>query len=56
MIKILMILLLTGCAGLPVCNEHAANSDEREFCREQREAHQRNQERIWMYDRMGNRR
>ena len=55
MIKIFMLLFLTGCAGLPVCNEHAANSDERESCREQREAQYQHQERMWRYDRFDRR-
>jgi|VirMetMinimDraft_7_1064189.scaffolds.fasta_scaffold09758_2 hypothetical protein len=51
MIRILMILLFTGCASVPVCDESSNTIEEKENCRAQQETYQRNQEHMWRHDR-----
>ena len=55
MIRILMILLLTGCSSLPTCGKYSNDIEKRDSCRAQQESHQRYQERMRIYDRFDRR-
>lgn len=53
--SILIILLFTGCAAMPTCNQYSTDVIEQEICEEQKAATEHYQENGWRYDRFDRR-